>query len=73
MSKVINQMGPPRDWPPLFPDDIKRIQIALMAIGVDLTASEAQSFWEEISDPDGWRSPVDDEEVTDAYRRCFPD
>ena len=67
-SAVLKQFGNPRDWPPPFPDDVERIRGALAAMNVAMSDTEIQTFWEEVSDPDGWRSPVDDAEVQDAYQ-----
>jgi hypothetical protein len=70
MSSIIGRLDYPRDWPPQFPSDLKRIQSAVYdSRGVKLIEEESQSFWEEVSDPDGWTTPGYNAEIVSAYDR----
>lgn len=72
MSLILELLGEPRDWPPIFPADIDRIKLAIRSgRNVTLSDEEAQSFWEEYSDPSGWEKPVSDDEVVSAYDRII--
>jgi hypothetical protein len=69
---ILEQLGSPRDWPPQFPKDLTVIQAAIKKLrGIEITAQEAQSFWEEASDPDGWLTPPSDLEITKAFDRVL--
>lgn len=72
ISLILKLLGEPRDWPPMFQVDIDRIKLAIQSgRNVTLSDAEAQSFWEEYSDPDGWVKPESDDEVVSAYDRII--
>lgn len=70
VSRIFELLGGPRDFPPPFPLDVGRIQaVVARERGICLSDAEAQSFWEEASDPDGWVSPGGDAEIVEAFDR----
>lgn len=70
IKSLIDICGDPRDWPPEFPDDVALIVSVLADFDIQVTSKEAQSFWEEVSDPDGWTSP-EKEDIYPAYKRIM--